>query len=487
MRKHWDSFLIGGLFVYFALRLVFFAATIEHQAPPDEIDHFPRTLLFSHSAWVPEDSPASHEFGLIGHRPYLYYLLMGKLLHANVFPLSDLVWLRLLNCGLSLITAAFVLGAVRQLTDNRMVHILSLTVATNVLMFTGVSASVNYDNLSNLLAAAAFYFLLAYLRQPRLETLLKFLIALLSGALTKNSFLPLAFILVVVFLVHERRHLLRWRYSGGEMARARRVFFLTALGILIGLNGHLYLTNLVNFHRLIPKAIQVLEQEEAMKYRLWARYYVVNQFETGAVSYHEALAMTEKISNPSNRRRAVNLLGRLRTRAHWIGSLPGPELYPFIWAKTMLSDGLGYRGHRVMRKEGAALYPYLILIFISIFMLIRKGTISGERGRQGRLLVSSAVVVFFYAMVLMWLINYPLFRRYGVPDYVTQGRYMFPVLAPMASVFSFYFLEYAPKRWQPLLALLAATVFLMGDFPFFQTNADPCWFMGSDYESQCLR
>ena len=41
------------------------------------------------------------------------------------------------------------------------------------------------------------------------------------------------------------------------------------------------------------------------------------------------------------------------------------------------------------------------------------------------------MLVLAYAMVLMWLVNYPNYQTYRYIELALQGRYLFPVLVPL--------------------------------------------------------
>ncbi len=100
-------------------------------------------------------------------------------------------------------------------------------------------------------------------------------------------------------------------------------------------------------------------------------------------------------------------------------------------------------------------------------------------------LVLSSVIALTYAMVLMWHVNYPIYRDYGIPGFVLQGRYMFPVLGPLVGIFSSSILRISPRPLQPLVALAVATVFLLGDLPTFLEGADDCWYFGTEHLARC--
>ena len=151
-RKHCDVLVIIGVIIYFAIRLVYFATHIHPYFPPDETTHYGKSVAFSKALFIPENGPDTYEIGLMTNRPYLYYWLMGKCLHLNFFSINDLVFLRLINGLIGINCAIFVYKWTRFITANKYIRFLTVVLFTNILMATGLFASVNYDNLTNLFA-----------------------------------------------------------------------------------------------------------------------------------------------------------------------------------------------------------------------------------------------------------------------------------------------------------------------------------------------
>ena len=94
----WTTWL---LLAYFGVRLIFFALMISPSVPPDEVTHVGLCRIFSKVFLLPVNSPETYEFGLVTNTPWLYYWIMGKLLHLNVCGIPDLLFLRLLNIPLA--------------------------------------------------------------------------------------------------------------------------------------------------------------------------------------------------------------------------------------------------------------------------------------------------------------------------------------------------------------------------------------------------
>ena len=125
----------------------------------------------------------------------------------NVFGIPDLLFLRLLNIPFAFATIYFVWRMLRLLTDDRLTQILLIVAMTNTIMFSFLSAFVTYDNLTNLLAAMAMYYLLAFFQTRSGDLLAASFLCQLAGSLTKISFLPLVLVLNILLLIHEFKNL----------------------------------------------------------------------------------------------------------------------------------------------------------------------------------------------------------------------------------------------------------------------------------------
>lgn len=486
LNRRWELVLGILLLVYFAARLIFLAVWLDHTVPPDETTHFGRVQAYATTLGIPEDSPSTYEFGLVTRIPYFYYWVMAKLQWANVLPVPDLLFLRLANVALSVLMVVYGWRWIRLLTRSRITQVLFLVVMTNTPALTGIGGSVSYDNLTNLLGAMAMYYLFAFFEARSPERLAKFLLATLAGCLTKITFLPLAFILVVILLVHERRALLdapRRLLASLMPARPKRLALYALVVVFAALNVGLYGVNRLRYGSLVPGSQRVIGLENALQNRIFARNYVVNQFRKGAISYDEAVAMALEIKQPGNRRRALSLLAVARhppeaRRA----SVWGRDVYVGIWTHIMLLRVTGFDGHRVMLKSVTELLPLYAMLAVAGVMFARTIRWRYARGYP----LYAAVAILFYVLVLMWQVNYPRYVASAVPDLDVRGRYLFPLWVPICGLFVYYLQHFFPRRVRILLAAAVAVYFLLGDFPYFLFHVTPCWFKGTADWPECL-
>jgi hypothetical protein len=466
---------IWVLLAYFGIRLVYFVLNISSFVPPDEVTHAGLCKVFASVFLLPDNSPKTYEFGLVTNIPWLYYWTMGKLLHLNIFGLTDLVFLRLLNIPLAFGTVFFVRQTLLLLTNDWLTQIMVVAVMTNTAMFSLLSASVSYDNLTNLLAAMAIYYLFAFFKNRSADLLAASILCQMAGCLTKVTFLPLVLILGLLLLVYEFKNLRALPLAITNYLRtANRQAWLSALAILValGLNLHLYGGNYIHYGSLNPGMSEVLPKN-AMQYRITARETIFKLYTQEKISYMEALQMTGGIEHIGDKSdmffMLMNYENLKRNPRLWMGRLQ----YAKVWLENMVGTILGIKGHLPMYKDSSYLIPIYLLMALSLL-----GFVIRWRAREcGWLPPCLAAIVCYYAGYLLYKINYNAYLYYGTPGITLQGRYLFPIIGPIY-VLSCHYLTQLFRSDKIRLALVLATalLFIAYDFPWFQMHSTPQWY-----------
>ncbi|MEW6428401.1 MAG: hypothetical protein AB1568_10240 [Thermodesulfobacteriota bacterium] len=466
----------GALLLYFLFKLCWFAIRIGPDIFPDEVTWFGISRLFSHSLLPPADSPASYQYGLITTVPTLYFWLMGKLLALNVTPLDDLIFLRFCNIVIALATLHFGWHLARTVMDHGAARLLFLAMLTNTLMFTFLSASVSYDNLTNMLAAMAIYYAVRFRLERNPHLLLLCLAGLFLGGLTKLAFLPFAFLVLAGLLALEWRNLSGFGKGFAGLFTQRRPLALALLALLLvsgALNVKLYLGNLVRYSALQPQMDRVVGLEAALQYRIFARDYIANQFRSGAISYTEAVRMTALIKHEGDRQGALYLLqDALRQKTEG----PEPRLdrfhYAFVWTELMGDKIFGIMAHKNLFRSDRELALYSLIFLLALACCLRRFTAADLRTTAPLLLG----VAGGYTLIVMQLVNYRTYLGPGIIDLALQGRYLFPVLVPFLLTAAHYLTPRAGtlRGWLTALPLIA--FFIAMEFPWFLRNVTPDWF-----------
>ena len=472
------KWIVGALLVYFGLRLVYFATSIGPFVPPDEVTHFGLSRIFSKVLLLPSNTPETYEHGLVTNIPWLYYWLMGKLLPLNFFGISDLVFLRLANIPFAFGTVYYASRTLQLLTSDRLARLLLRVAMTNTLMFSFLSAAVSYDNLLNLAAAAAIYYLLAFFKERSGSLLALSLICQLVGSLVKVTFLPLLLLLGVLLLMHEFRHLrslpgaiLPWFKSAGRRGTA----LACAVAVLLVLNLQLYGGNYLRYGSLNPDMQTVLSREAAMQNRIEARNMIFELFKSGQVSRDRALQMTEQIKT-SDRNDAVTLI------LNYEDSLKGkgeesltPLQYLCMWFLNMTGTVYGIKAHQYMPENGPMLGAFLALLPLSAVALM----VRWRPREEGAWLAASLVAIAgFYAFFILYFVNYRVYLDMRIFGMTVSGRYLLPIIGAVYVVSCRYLLRLFENAYLRLgFALLVALLFIASDFPFFIYHVTPGWFV----------
>ncbi len=479
--------LVGVIFCYFVIRLIFFAIKIPHYIPPDEVTHFAFCKIFSQTWTFPVNSEKTYRLGNLIHIPWLYYYLMGKLLPLNVFPLSDLLFLRFINVLLSCGTILFSFRWIALWTTKRITQLFFLVVITNIPMLTFLGAAVSYDNLVNLCAVLSLYYMHRYFFKGRPVYFFGAGITLLVGCLTKISSLPLVPIYLGIFVIHEKislKGMFDYFYDFWQRTNLSEKGLAGIFLVLLALCFQLYGTNLLQFNRLVPGVSQVMSEEQFMQHRISARNYIISKFRSGEWSYQKAVAEARGIKHPGDQRTALHVLKLQVVSRQNERPLMSRLKYSYNWFNNILANFVGINAHRPMSKTANELAIYQFIFLLSFFTLARYW----KYEEAGFVINQSLALVLCYCLYLMLFHNYAIYRWSLSPTLCIQGRYIFPILVPFLGLVAYYFTNFFRQGFIYILVLLVSVFFIWGDFPYFQAHADSAWYNVLNeavYHQQC--
>jgi len=464
------------LLAYFGARLVFFALNISAYVPPDEVTHAGLCKIFAKTFLLPVNSPETWQFGLVTNTPWLYYWTMGKLLHLNFFGIPDLVFLRLLNIPLAFGTIWYAVRLLSLLTTNRLTTLLLVVVMTNIPMFSFLSASVSYDNLTNLLAAMAIYYQFAFFRGRSAGLLIASLLCQLTGCLTKFIFLPMVLALNVLLLMFGCRYLASFPAAVRQYFRTsprRALLSIALLLITAGLNLQLYAGNYLRYGGLNPGMETVLSGQAAMQNRTNARGLIFRQYKEGSISYMDALILAGEIEHPGDKADTFYLLMNFEQLKHNPALWLGPIDYAKVWTRNILATIFGIKAHLQIYKGTVSMMAiYAVMGLAGVGYVIR-----WRPREEGWLAPALMTVAVIYTGYLMYYFNYGSYKTYGEPSLTVYGRYLFPVLVPVSVLFCHYLLQLFRNVYiRTVLLLATALLFIAYDLPWFLLHATPEWY-----------
>ena len=462
--------LLCGIGFYFVIRLLYFAFVIPHDTPPDEHTHMERIMHFNSAVLMPSDDLPSDQAHLrmSSHAPYLYYIIAGKWLSTNVMGLSDLFYMRLLSIIFACFTLVYGLKLVRLLSENRIVHTLFLILLTNTIMFSFISASASYDAMTNLLSAMIVFYLAEFTLKRTSQSLVYLCLSIALGGLTKITLLPLSFAAVLCFFVlhcKEFKHIKSNLKPFWEGLGKRHKGWAIVAFVCIGLNGILYGGNLMEFGHLVPKADQLLSDEEILTNPVYARNDIYLDFVNGEKNLNESLERAQTIQDRFSRMDTSNLLQGYAMRQETQGEfVPMSRIaYSYYWYRIMLRSTYGILGHSTTLRSFAALIPFnciFVLVLCSLgFQAMKRRVPTIEIALLGMLA--------FYGVLLMQQINYSAYCTFHLPHIAVQGRYMFPLIVPVYALIAKYILAVPSTKVQLAIASMLTLLFVYGDFIFF--------------------
>jgi hypothetical protein len=473
--RQWKWMLVS-LAVYFGLRLLFFALTIAHYVPPDEVTHFGLAQIFSKTFLLPNNTPETYQHGLVTNVPWLYYWSMGKLLWLNIFGLPDLLFLRLLNIPFAFGTLYFSLRLLCLITEDRLTQLVLFVVLTNTLMFSFLSASISYDNLTNLFSVMAIYYLLLFFKERSGRSLVFSFLCQLAGCLTKASFLPLVLILSLLLIFREFRVLRNFPSAVKTYCKASArsaLFFVVTILIGLVLNIQLYGVNYLQYGELRPSMSDVLSTESAMENRIAARNMIFTSFKEGDLNYEQAMGMVAEIEHEGDRAGTVYLLRNYVERRYYGDELMGPLEYISPWVKRMSATIFGVMGHISMFNQGATIIPITVMLVLAGAGMLLRWRYEDVVGIPMLL----ALICGGYMLIIMYVLNYKIYLYFESFGVALQGRYLFPVTGPFYVLFTYYLMRlFSNERARLGLAVVAAFIFIASDFPFFLRHATREWF-----------
>jgi len=479
LRFRWDAVTFIVLLAIFLVRATELAIDVTPGVPPDERVHVERCALYAATWGLPSDGAETRSIGPIEHHPYLYYLLMGRLLPLNPLP-NPLLFLRLVNVIFGALTVAVAWRWLMLFTNHAGARVLAIVMLTSTLMFRGMSSAVSYDALTNLLAAAAIFCATRYgvRRQP--VDLVGLALAALAGCLVKSAFLPLAALLLGILLWHERRALpaLLSAPVRGSASSPLRLAGLSAAGILLLLNGILYGGNLVRFGALLPPEVVELSDAEFAAMPIdgctgvWpsaAIFCVTRLYRSGRIGFEEASRQANAIPDPPSRRNTLFLVRRHAEReAEGVEFSPLSRLeYAYDWSLNMVDTSYGYLGHRVVLRSSTDLAGYLLVLLVAAVGFVRHWQPTDKLGTGAFVLVAG------YALILMQLVNYPNYLLWEEFVVSIQGRYLFPVIVPLYGLIARSLLVGWPVALQVPVFLATATWILWADLFFYLDQVAP--------------
>ena len=281
---------------------------------------------------------------------------------------------------------------------------------STTLMFVFSSGVVNYDNLTNLLSISAIFFFIKFYQSFNIKDLIRLLIIVLLGILTKLTFLPLTLILFVLtlFIIYKNRKGIKDELICfiKQTHPITKVVYLILIIVLFLLVGGLYGRNILKYGSYQPRCDVVASHEECYQYSYSYKVY-----------YDGFIADTDT-NHPS-----VNL----------ISDFTG-------WGKFNLQTIYGTLTHRGVFFRMMSIIPFAILLVASLIKAVQ--IIFKEKKVKPEVVLLFAIFMAYASFLYYY--NYNEYLNSGVWNGM-QGRYLFPVWPLIYIIIAEYLLSFKRK------------------------------------------
>ncbi|MGI6423049.1 MAG: glycosyltransferase family 39 protein [Candidatus Dojkabacteria bacterium] len=433
-----QNIILYILLAIFLLFTLYLASTVKMGISSDSWYHLRVSQEYSKTLGIPVNTPDTYKWRDITNIPYLYFWINGRILNLNsaTFNFNEVILLRVINIffALGTVIATYLLS--KECIKNRWAQLIPVLLLVNTLMFLFLSSSINYDNLSNMLASFAILFFVKSIKQKdTLKYPILTILMLSIACLTKYTILPLAFILVILLLI--------------DMFRTKRVFNMKDRSLLLLLptifflllNLLLYGGNLVNHGELDPDCSKTLTYEQCL--------------ENGVFRRDNELMPAEE----------VNLIEMITT-----GQRLDPIRYTGIWIWEMTKRVIGIMGDSSFFHSDSVVSLFTALLGISLIV----GVVNWKKYSVEIKYMAS--LTLFYLLILLIVQNYDMYLKRGYEVLALQGRYMFPVISSFYVLISVFWLNIKNKYFKIGIISISLILLTLLSIPYFLLNVDSSWF-----------
>lgn len=385
------------IIIYFFIFAIFLSINLKPGMVPDELAHFQFAKQFSTTLGKPSDTYETYSLGwYIKDNPFLYHYINGRIINLSTLISPDIEGWRLLLI-LRLVNVIFATGSVmfcyllsKEVIHNKWWQLLPVFLLTNTLMYVFLASGINYDNLVNLLCIAGIYFLIRVIKgYGFVANSLAWLICITFGSLVKYTVLPLALIMLLIWIGYILINL-KLVFPLRRINTKNIIQIIILIPLVIG-NLMVYGKNLIYYQSILPACRDILSDSQC------------------------EISPFEQRQRKEFREQKLTIMQSLDL------DYPDPFEYAImVWPRAMCSRTFGIAGYFGYSPQGITFMYYLVFlwIFLLIFKYWQKPAFS---------IVSLALLFVIYSFVLL-IVNYNSDLSSGFKHYALQGRYIFPVI-----------------------------------------------------------
>jgi hypothetical protein len=454
------------ILIFFILEALWLVFSAIYPMAFDEAYHLGIIQIYSHqfSPFFKTQPHGADQYSALARDPsYLYHYLMSfpyrLVAHYTKFQPTQVIWLRLINVALFswaliIFRRALLKAKLSAVTVNISILIVALIPIVPLL-----AAEINYDNLLILLVAYLCLFIVDVIksgvnREVAIKPLIGVAIICLFASLDQYSFLPI-FAATVVFLIVMYWHFFKHKVgqfwhsltkSFGQSSWATKTPLLVLLVLGIVLVFLSYGINTIKYKSPIPNCDKILTIQQCSNYGPWVRNNIDHQ--------------TKGTFKPELDHFTVS----------W---------FVGMWYRSFFSinGNVPYENYQNFSPLPIVSIGAIIIVVTGIVLVIvywRKVYKSNWLAGYFSAITLAYILILFYK-------NYKGYVYTGQPVAI-NGRYLIPLLIPMAYVFGLGFKQLYYKfrnvRFAvPLTVIIVALVFIEGGgVCAFMVNSNSGWY-----------
>lgn len=426
-RSQLTHYAIGIIIIsYFLFKCFFFAYTVKEGVPPDEHAHLALIEAYRNSPdftfRIPPDLFPPSQAGEFSVDNFLYHFIIGKVLAPFQFIKSNLFYYRLINIGFGFLNILVFIKLCSLIFKERYKTLFALIIYTNVLMFTFLTGSVNYDNLLNLFCILSILYLIKFYQSGDFKQLIWVGTYCFLGLLIKPSILTISIVAFPLLLYKLYQKNLHFSFKSRTFQLSLFIFLVCA-----SISSAVILSNKIEYNQYFNISCGSI-------------YGNACNTESPLSEWYSTLKEKHKYEA------RLNLMG-----------------YYDQWIDLMIERSYGIAAHQVFLQSifnQAVIKFFLILAFIfTLFKKIR---------HEYFLLLSIFLTTFF---VLLVYHNYPAYLMFGEIGAGVHGRYLFPVLSCFSILLvASCFHEGFSKYLSGSILVLVSMFFVYTEFPHYYNS-----------------
>jgi hypothetical protein len=459
-------YVIFGFFIIEALWFVFSAL---YPMAFDEDFHFGVIRIYA-GQWSPFLSgqpDGADQFGAVARDPsyYYHYLMSFPYRLIRLFTDSEtiqVIFLRLLNVGLFAWSLVLFRKVMRLAGSSNALINVSMAVFVLIPIVPQLAAHINYDNLLMVLVAwlcLATYKLVDSFREQRVDviSLVTLVVLCLFTSVVKYAALPLL-IAAVIFVFYMawrnfrgkgRRLAMRLKDGYLRVGRTAKIvlFGFLLLGSILFVQR--YVVNLLQYGGPVPSCDKILSVEQCEQYGPWGRDHNLEQ------------------------NRPEDFRANPRTfMDSWLGGMRHRLFFAVSGAKTFFVNYI---------ELPLPVKTFVVLTFVSVLAV----AVFWRPLFRGHAFLGFFLLMTLLYCAVLWFDQYGMYKKTGVAVAI-NGRYLLPVLLPMAAVagraLGIGLSSVKQIRMKPYLAALAILLFLQGGGVFtFILRSDDSWYWPNQF------